>query len=84
MPIWGWDTPGSSVTVTMTGGTKVSATAAVGTGLWKVSLPAQQASKVPVAITASSSAAYVSPVTLDDVLFGDGKYPTDVRNLFCM
>jgi sialate O-acetylesterase len=66
-PIWGWTTPGSTVSVGFGGG-KLSATAAPGAGLWKVHLPAQEASLVPKVITITAGA---DTVSLENVLFGD-------------
>ena len=65
-PIWGWASSGASVKVAFDG-VSHSATATAG-GLWKVALPAQQASLVPKTIEISSGTEHVS---LSNVLFGD-------------
>jgi sialate O-acetylesterase len=45
-PIWGWDTPGTEVTVTFSGQTKVGK-AAQGTGRWQVTLDPMPANSSP-------------------------------------
>ena len=64
-PLWGWDTPGSQVTVTF-GEQKKSATADA-KGKWAVKLDPVQASAKPATITIQGS----SKKTLSDVLVGE-------------
>jgi hypothetical protein len=65
-PIWGWHSAGAKVAVAFDGATH-SATAGAD-GLWKVALPAQEASLVSKTIEISSGGEHV---TLGNVLFGD-------------
>lgn len=68
--IWGYAEPNAPVSVAL-GATQVN-TSASAAGKWRVSLPPQPASKVPVVITATSILAGKPAVlSLDDVLFGD-------------
>jgi sialate O-acetylesterase len=74
--IWGWGSPGSQIAVSIKSsrnGTTVSSDATASTvgpnGAWRVSLPPQSASKIPVAIVATSSTG--ESVQIKDVLFGD-------------
>lgn len=64
LPIWGWDSPGAKVTVTL-GDAQASATADAD-GKWQVELPAQQAGG-PHEITIAGS----DTVTLKNVLIGE-------------
>ena len=76
--VWGWSTPGSTVSVQIVGGggggvdAQVSPSTAVARadGAWRVSLPPQPASTVPVNITATDSASGAT-IGIGDVLFGD-------------
>jgi sialate O-acetylesterase len=64
LPIWGWDEPGTEVTVTL-GDAQASATAG-DDGKWQVNLPAQQAGG-PHELTIQGS----DKVTLNNVLIGE-------------
>ena len=66
-PIWGWAAAGTKVSVSF-GEKKLSAVAAAGDGLWKVQLPAQEASLLPKSINIIAGADVIS---LGNVLFGD-------------
>mgnify|MGYP001115387893 CR=1 FL=1 len=64
IPVWGWDKPGTEVTVTL-GDTSAKATAGED-GRWMVKLPAQKAGG-PHTVKVSGS----SDVTFNDVLIGE-------------
>jgi sialate O-acetylesterase len=64
--LFGWATPGGTVTATL-GGESKSSTAA-SDGKWLIRLSDRAASFTPVSITVSHGA---ENLTLDDVLFGD-------------
>ncbi|MSU50827.1 MAG: sialate O-acetylesterase [Opitutus sp.] len=64
-PIWGWDTPGTKVTVTFAGQTHLAA--AGPDGKWTVKLPAVPANAQPQTITIAASSKRV----LQDVLVGE-------------
>ena len=64
--IWGFASPGASVSVKAGVATAI-ATADAG-GIWRASLPPQPASTTPVVLSASSSG---KTITVNDVLFGD-------------
>lgn len=64
-PVWGWDAPGTTVTVTFAGET-LTATAGAN-GKWLVRLPAQPASAEPQTLTIAGT----STVTVQDVLIGE-------------
>lgn len=64
-PIWGWDTPGTKVTVTFAG-QEVSATAAAD-GKWVVKLAPLAASATPQTLTVAGSTKQV----IQDVLIGE-------------
>src|ERR1044071_1664081 len=64
-PIWGWDTPGTKITVTFAGQTQ-SATAG-SDGKWSVKLPAVPANATPQTLTIAAS----SKREIQDVLVGE-------------
>lgn len=64
-PVWGWDTPGTAVTVTFAGRAQVAVAGA--DGKWLVKLPALPASDEPQALTIAGT----SQVELRDVLVGE-------------
>jgi sialate O-acetylesterase len=64
IPVWGWDTPGTDVTVTL-GDSSVSAKAD-DKGKWSVKLPARKVG-TPLTLTAKGT----STVKFDDVLMGE-------------
>ena len=88
--VWGWATPGSTVTVNIVADASVAASCiaatavAWGDGAWRASLPPQPASTVPVNITATESNTGAT-IEISDVLFGDvficsgRKCPLDAR-----
>ncbi|MFN0127960.1 MAG: sialate O-acetylesterase [Verrucomicrobiales bacterium] len=65
-PIWGWDTPGTEVTVTFGGQTKTGV-AAAGTGKWMVKLDPVAASAEPAVLTIKGT----SERAVRDVLVGE-------------
>lgn len=68
-PVWGFTSPGGSVSVEYSGGSPLSATARAD-GFWSVSLPSMKESFTPITITAADSAAGWK-ASLVDVLIGD-------------
>ena len=64
-PIWGWDTPGTKITVSF-GGKSVS-TQAGDDGKWSVKLPPMPANSVPTALVVKGS----SQREIQDVLMGE-------------
>jgi len=64
-PIWGWDTPGTSVTVTFGG--KTYSTTAGADGSWRVELAPQPANSSPQTLVVAGS----STRELQDVLIGE-------------
>lgn len=64
-PIWGWDTPGTKITVTFAGRT-LAATAGPD-GKWTVKLPSVAANATPQTLTIAGS----STRTIQDVLIGE-------------
>lgn len=68
VPIWGWASPGTKVTVAFAGQTKTAI--AQGDGKWMVRLNAMPVSAVPGVLTVMSSAGNQT-VTIQDVLVGD-------------
>ncbi len=75
--VWGWSTPGSTVTVQLVNSADGRAAMGVSAsgvaradGAWRVSLPPQPASTVPINVTATDSASG-STIGIGDVLFGD-------------
>ena len=64
-PIWGWDTPGTNVTVTFSGQT-YSATAGTD-GRWTVKLAPQPANATPQTLTVAGS----TKREIQDVLIGE-------------
>lgn len=64
IPIWGWDTPGTDVTVSL--GAASAKSKADGTGYWQVELPAMPAGG-PFTLTVQGS----SSATLKDILVGE-------------
>src|SRR3954464_12402708 len=64
-PIWGWDTPGTAITVTFAG-QRASATAGA-EGKWTVKLSAQPANATPQTITIAGT----TTRTINDVLIGE-------------
>jgi len=65
-PVWGWDAPGTTVTVRL-GGQEKSAVASAGTGRWTVKLDPLPASAEPAVMTIKGS----SERTVQDVLVGE-------------
>ena len=65
LPIWGWDTPGTEVTVTL-GNAKATAKADPSSGKWCVRLPAMPAGG-PVTMTVQGT----NTVTVSDILIGE-------------
>ena len=81
--LWGWTTPGFSVTVSVSGGGPVVVSAPAGPdGRWNASLPASPASigGVGVNITVAASDGGATAV-LSDVLFGDVVWCSGQSNL---
>ncbi len=66
VPVWGWASPGETVTVRCA--TASATTVADKDGRWKTTLPAMPASETPVQMTVTSSD---STVTVSDILVGD-------------
>ena len=64
-PIWGWDSPGTAVTVTFAG--KTYAAKADDTGKWEVKLDPQPANSTPQTLVVEGSSKQV----IDDVLIGE-------------
>ncbi|HEV7402855.1 MAG TPA: sialate O-acetylesterase [Chthoniobacteraceae bacterium] len=64
-PIWGWDTPGTKITVTYAGQTKTAEAGA--DGKWTVSLDAGPANDKPATISIQGT----TKVELNDVLVGE-------------
>jgi sialate O-acetylesterase len=65
-PVWGWDTPGTTVTVTFAGQQK-SAVASAGTGRWSVKLDPLPANAAPEVLTIKGT----TERALQDVLVGE-------------
>jgi sialate O-acetylesterase len=65
LPIWGWDTPGKTVTVQL-GRTKAETTTGPD-GRWSVTLPAREVSKDPLTLAATGSNA----LSFENILVGD-------------
>ena len=65
-PVWGWDTPGTAVTVAFAG--KDYAATAGADGRWTVKLDAQTANKTPQALTITAGTA---KRVLQDILIGE-------------
>src|SRR5579862_7120051 len=68
VPVWGWSTPGTKVTVTFSGQTRTAV--AQPDGKWMVLLSAMPVSAEPRTLTVSSTADNQN-VTVQDVLVGD-------------
>jgi hypothetical protein len=66
--IWGYATPGASVSVKAGAASAAAPVTAAADGIWRVSLPPQPASTSAVVLSASSGGKTISVV---DVLFGD-------------
>jgi len=64
-PMWGWDTPGTAITVTFAG--KTYSAKAGDDGKWEVKLDAQPANSSPQTLTVEGSSKQV----LEDVLVGE-------------
>ena len=64
-PIWGWDTPGTKITVSFAG--KTYETTAGDDGKWTVKLPPQEANDAPQTLTITGS----SKREIQDVLIGE-------------
>lgn len=76
LPVWGWATPGATVSVSLGGKTVKTTVAADGT--WKVYLPKQKATSQPQTLTVSQTAgqgqtppADGGVLTISNVLIGD-------------
>ncbi len=65
IPVWGWDSPGAEVTVTL--GEAAAKAKAGSDGKWLVELPAQKAGGGPLQLTVSGS----SEKKFEDVLIGE-------------
>jgi sialate O-acetylesterase len=64
-PIWGWDTPGTTVTVTFSGQTHTAKAAS--TGRWEVKLSPLAASATPQTLTINGT----TNRKIEDVLVGE-------------
>lgn len=68
--LWGYATPGATVTTSLRGAAYPSVAGA--DGIWRCSLPAQPGSPIPQTINfTSSSPADAPPLFISDVVFGD-------------
>lgn len=67
--MWGFDEPGSKVTVSFSG-VSVTAVTPPDDNVWTLQIPVQKASTSPVTITVSTTSGWPA-ITLEDVLFGD-------------
>ena len=85
VPVWGWSTPGSKITVTFTGQTR---TTIVGSdGQWLVKLKSMRASSEARVLSVTNSTTHESAV-IQDVLVGDvwlcsGQSNMEMGMLFC-
>jgi len=69
IPIWGWGTPGDTISVSFTGLPSQNTTAVPASGFWKVIFPPRIASTNPLELAACASSG--GCVSLSNVLIGD-------------